>query len=132
MTNIRWGLALLTPVWLLWGQANPPTAAEQRAARERRDYIKANYTKTEFLIPMRDGVRLFTSVYTPKNPSEKYPIMLNRTPYTVAPYGALLWSPPALREKRNDGIQDDSRILVTLCSRAPLRKAQVGISCKIT
>jgi len=88
MTTIRFGLALLAPVCLLWGQANPPTAAEQRAARERRDYIKANYTKTEFLIPMRDGVRLFTSVYTPKNPSEKYPMMLNRTPYTVSPYGA--------------------------------------------
>jgi len=59
----------------------------QRAANERRDYIKANYTKNEFLIPMRDGTRLFTSVYTPKNLSEPFPILLNRTPYTVAPYG---------------------------------------------
>src|SRR2546427_10812071 len=87
MKNIRWGLALLAPVCLLWGQAIPLTP-EQKAAAELRDYIKANYTKTEFLIPMRDGVRLFTSVYTPKSPSEKYPMMLTRTPYTVAPYGA--------------------------------------------
>ncbi|CAN5254958.1 CocE/NonD family hydrolase [soil metagenome] len=40
------------------------------------------------LIPVRDGVRLFTSIYEPKNKSAKYPILLNRTPYTVSPYGA--------------------------------------------
>jgi putative CocE/NonD family hydrolase len=51
------------------------------------DYIKANYTKREVMIPMRDGVRLFTSIYMPKDASQKYPIMLDRTPYTVAPYG---------------------------------------------
>ena len=36
---------------------------------------------------MRDGVKLFTSVYVPKDLSQKYPIMLDRTPYSVAPYG---------------------------------------------
>ena len=77
-------LIFLAPI--LWAQANQLTDA-QKAANERRDYIKANYTKNEFLIPMRDGTRLFTSVYTPKNLSEPFPIMLNRTPYTVAPYG---------------------------------------------
>ncbi|HXG83979.1 MAG TPA: CocE/NonD family hydrolase, partial [Pyrinomonadaceae bacterium] len=41
----------------------------------------------EVMIPMRDGVKLFTSVYEPKSKSDKYPIMLSRTPYTVAPYG---------------------------------------------
>lgn len=50
-------------------------------------YVKANYTKYEYRIPMRDGVRLFTSVYVPKDKAQKYPIMLDRTPYTVAPYG---------------------------------------------
>ena len=49
--------------------------------------LKAHYTKLEQLIPMRDGARLFTSIYIPKNTSQKYPILLNRTPYTVAPYG---------------------------------------------
>jgi putative CocE/NonD family hydrolase len=49
--------------------------------------VKAQYTKTEQLITMRDGVRLFTSIYTPKDTSRKYPIMLNRTPYSVSPYG---------------------------------------------
>jgi uncharacterized protein len=51
------------------------------------DYVKAHYTKHEYLIPMRDGVKLFTSVYVPKDAAEKYPIMLDRTPYSVAPYG---------------------------------------------
>ncbi len=55
--------------------------------KELAEYIQDKYTKREVLIPMRDGVRLFTSVYEPKRKSEKYPIMLNRTPYTVAPYG---------------------------------------------
>ena len=56
--------------------------------QELADYIKENYTKREVQIPMRDGVRLFAAVYEPKDKSQKYPILLNRTPYTVAPYGA--------------------------------------------
>lgn len=52
------------------------------------DYVKANYTKFEYQIPMRDGKKLFTSVYVPKDQSKKYPIMMDRTPYSVAPYGA--------------------------------------------
>ncbi|MBC7797963.1 MAG: CocE/NonD family hydrolase, partial [Pyrinomonadaceae bacterium] len=55
---------------------------------ELSQYIKDNYTKREVQIPMRDGVKLFASVYEPKDKSQKYPILLNRTPYTVAPYGA--------------------------------------------
>src|SRR4051794_3944449 len=70
------------------GQLQPqPLTQEQRAALDLRTWIRANYTKHEFMVPMRDGVRLFTSVYTPKNVSQQYPLLLNRTPYTVAPYG---------------------------------------------
>lgn len=50
-------------------------------------YIKDNYTKYEYQIPMRDGKKLFTSVYVPKDQSKKYPIMMDRTCYSVAPYG---------------------------------------------
>jgi len=50
-------------------------------------YIKDHYTKSEFYVTMRDGVRLFTSVYSPKDTTRQYPIILNRTPYTVGPYG---------------------------------------------
>jgi putative CocE/NonD family hydrolase len=50
--------------------------------------VKANYTKLEQTIPMRDGVKLFTAIYAPKDRSRSYPIMLYRTPYSVSPYGA--------------------------------------------
>jgi uncharacterized protein len=48
---------------------------------------KAHYTKYEYKIPMRDGVRLFTSVYIPKDQTQTYPILMTRTPYSVRPYG---------------------------------------------
>jgi len=49
--------------------------------------VKAHYTKYEFSIPMRDGVKLFTAVYVPKDTSQAYPFLINRTPYSVSPYG---------------------------------------------
>jgi putative CocE/NonD family hydrolase len=55
-------------------------AAGPTAVRER-------YTKREVLIPMRDGTHLFTAIYTPKDGSHLYPILLQRTPYSVSPYG---------------------------------------------
>ena len=51
-------------------------------------YVREHYTKIERSIPMRDGVKLFTSIYIPKDQTKKYPFLINRTPYTVAPYGA--------------------------------------------
>lgn len=50
-------------------------------------FVRDNYTKIERMIPMRDGIKLFTSIYVPKNKGQKYPFMINRTPYTVSPYG---------------------------------------------
>ena len=47
-----------------------------------------NYSKNELYIPMRDGVKLFTSVYTPKDNQEQHPFLITRTPYSCAPYGA--------------------------------------------
>ena len=49
--------------------------------------IREHYTKFEYRIPMRDGAKLFTIAYVPKDASRTYPIMLTRTPYGVAPYG---------------------------------------------
>lgn len=53
------------------------------------DDVKENYNKIERYITMRDGVKLFTSIYIPKDASasNKYPIMMQRTCYGVAPYG---------------------------------------------
>jgi putative CocE/NonD family hydrolase len=49
--------------------------------------VKEHYTKYEYRIPMRDGVHLFTSIYVPKDTSRRYPFLIDRTPYSVAPYG---------------------------------------------
>ncbi|MBB6131079.1 CocE/NonD family hydrolase [Mucilaginibacter lappiensis] len=53
------------------------------------DYVKEHFTKKDVYITMRDGIKLFTSIYTPKDASakNKYPIMIQRTCYSVAPYG---------------------------------------------
>jgi putative CocE/NonD family hydrolase len=50
-------------------------------------WIVNNYTKTELMIPMRDGIKLFTTIYAPKDNTEQHPILLTRTPYSCAPYG---------------------------------------------
>jgi putative CocE/NonD family hydrolase len=55
---------------------------------QRSDYIGSNYIKHEYQISMRDGKKLLTAVYAPKDGTKPYPIMLNRTPYSIAPYGA--------------------------------------------
>lgn len=56
-------------------------------------WLSANYTKREVMIPMRDGARLFTTIYSPKDKAEKHPILMMRTPYSVAPYGENKFSP---------------------------------------
>jgi uncharacterized protein len=56
-------------------------------------WFRQNYTKKEVYITMRDGVRLFTSVYMPVSTAEKHPILMERTPYSCAPYGADVFKP---------------------------------------
>jgi len=72
--------------------AQPDGPLDQKA-KELAEWIKASYTKYEYRVPMRDGVHLFTAVYVPKDasPTNQYPIMFDRTPYTVAPYGEDLY-----------------------------------------
>jgi putative CocE/NonD family hydrolase len=69
---------------LIHAEDKPPPAA---APALDRTYVRAHYTKHEFRIPMRDGVKLFTAVYAPKDVSLDAPILLTRTPYGVKPYG---------------------------------------------
>ena len=66
-------------------------AQQPASTSPAEDFVRAHYTKYEFRIPMRDGMRLFTAVYVPK-PSAfadpgPYPFLMDRTPYSVAPYG---------------------------------------------
>ena len=50
-------------------------------------YAKDNYTKKEVMIEMRDGIKLHTTIYSPKDTSKSYPILMMRTPYSCRPYG---------------------------------------------
>ncbi|MDW7690927.1 CocE/NonD family hydrolase [Flammeovirgaceae bacterium SG7u.111] len=81
------GLVLLLFTSLSFGSFS--IAEAQETINEDSLYIREHYTKIERQIPMRDGVKLFTSIYLPKDISEKnaYPIMLQRTPYSCRPYG---------------------------------------------
>jgi predicted acyl esterase len=49
--------------------------------------VKANYVKREVYIPMRDGVKLFTIIYSPRATTERYPMLMTRTAYGIGPYG---------------------------------------------
>ncbi len=66
--------------------ARKPLSPEEVERREAKD-VQRHYVKHEYMVPMRDGVRLFTAVYSPRSDSTKYPIMLTRTPYSCRPYG---------------------------------------------
>src|SRR5690242_18337110 len=97
--------------WLVWiaafglGVAWLAAGAEKSFANDARDAvastseeddsqsaaeIREHYTKHEYRIAMRDGAKLFTTVYVPKDasPAKTYPFLIERTPYSVAPYGA--------------------------------------------
>ncbi|MBL0183583.1 MAG: CocE/NonD family hydrolase [Chitinophagaceae bacterium] len=56
-------------------------------------WVRDNYYKIERMVPMRDGNKLFTAFYIPKDSSEKHPILFNRTPYTCQPYGEDKFNP---------------------------------------
>ena len=67
---MAWALCAAAPAWA-----------------QGESWVRENYTKYEHHIAMRDGVKLFTSVYVPKDGSRTYPILLTRTPYSCRPYG---------------------------------------------
>ncbi|MDH5610426.1 MAG: CocE/NonD family hydrolase, partial [Cyclobacteriaceae bacterium] len=68
-------LSALALVILLAGQA------------QDTDYVRRHYDKREYEIPMRDGTTLFTQVYSPKDKSRTYPMLMKRTCYSIGPYG---------------------------------------------
>ena len=76
-------LVLLLAPPLLFAQADKKPDKPDKP----EEPLKARYTKYEYRIPMRDGTKLFTSVYVPKDDSKPYPMLLTRTPYSVQPYG---------------------------------------------
>ena len=72
---------------LLLGGPTPVLRAQQAPPVADAAPLRDRYTKREVLIPMRDGVKLFTAIYTPKDSARTYPFLLQRTPYSVRPYG---------------------------------------------
>jgi putative CocE/NonD family hydrolase len=78
MKLIRFPLIFLISIWFSF----------PLFSQENDDYeVSENYDKQEVYIIMRDGVKLHTTIYSPKNTSKKYPIILQRTPYSSNPYG---------------------------------------------
>jgi putative CocE/NonD family hydrolase len=61
-------------------------AHAQQDVKNLPEYIRKNYTRQDHEIPMRDGIKLHTSVFLPKDATQKYPILINRTPYSIPPY----------------------------------------------
>jgi hypothetical protein len=89
MSLTRWTCSVCVVVLSLGvavARADAPAKDESFSADHA--YIKEHYTKYEYKIPMRDGVALFTAAYVPKDASRTYPILLQRTPYGLRPYGA--------------------------------------------
>ncbi len=63
------------------------TTSDKIADQPKDTFVEDNYTKMEVDIPMRDGVKLHTTIYSPKDKSQEYPILMQRTPYSSRPYG---------------------------------------------
>ncbi|HEU5291274.1 MAG TPA: CocE/NonD family hydrolase [Cyclobacteriaceae bacterium] len=64
-----------------------PAAAQQQQRKADSLYVLQNFDKFEYQIPMRDGIKLFTQVFVPKDKSKEYPFLMNRTCYSIQPYG---------------------------------------------
>ena len=60
---------------------------KQKKTQPDIDFVKNNFTKIDTTIIMRDGIKLYTVIYIPKDATEKYPFLIERTPYSAQPYG---------------------------------------------
>lgn len=100
---------VLRLVVLLLLAASHVGAADEKTSDTNAVWLAEHYTKYEHRIPMRDGMRLFTRVYVPKDDSQAWPIMLTRTPYALKPYGADNYNAPS---GSFDTLARDSFILV--------------------
>jgi putative CocE/NonD family hydrolase len=80
MRNVIFSLTILGTLLAAPAVAQPPDNSLE-------SYLRLHYVKHEYQVPMRDGVKLFTSVYVPRDTTRKYPFLMKRTPYSVAPYG---------------------------------------------
>ena len=63
------------------------TKTPKEKIAKKDSYVTDNYSKKEVEIVMRDGAKLHTTIYSPKDTSKEYPILMQRTPYSSRPYG---------------------------------------------
>jgi putative CocE/NonD family hydrolase len=91
------------------------------------NYVKENYTKIDTTITMRDGVKLYTVIYVPKDRSQQYPVLMERTPYSSAPYGSANYSSSITA---NDSLMRDKYIYVNQDVRG--RYMSEGINEEVT
>ena len=68
--------------------------------------VRAHYDRSVYKIPVRDGIKLHTVVYTPKNKSQTYPFLMVRTPYSASPYGPDEFHPPERMAPSDDFLED--------------------------
>jgi putative CocE/NonD family hydrolase len=106
MINHRWAGGLV----LLFFAANGAVHGAEPATDVNAAWLAERYTKYEHRIPMRDGIRLFTRVYVPKDDAQRWPILLTRTPYALKPYGADNYTNPSGSFR---SFAEDKFILVT-------------------
>ncbi len=67
---------------MIWRQGGREYNAKRIADQPAKD-TRINFKRTEAMIPMRDGIKLFTVIFTPENQTEPLPILMSRTPYGV-------------------------------------------------
>lgn len=83
------------------------------SAQSQTDFeISEHYTKQEVMIPMRDGIKLHTTIYSPKNTEQSYPIIMTRTPYSSQPYGANKFPQSPSRMAGNPQLLEQGNIFV--------------------
>ncbi len=80
--------------WSVFGSSNSQwIPAPDQQANAQQTSVQQNYEKRSVRVPMRDGKTLYTTIYTPRDKTKKYPIMLKRTPYSIQPYDDSRYSP---------------------------------------
>src|SRR5579862_2682169 len=95
MRDMTFTMCLHKPYRLIAFSIASLTAANLCASDTNQAWLEEHYVKYEHRIPMRDGTRLFTRVYVPKDDSQPWPIMLTRTPYGLKPYGVHNYTDPS-------------------------------------
>ncbi len=96
-------------------------------SQKKANYVKANYDKQEVRISMRDGIKLYTVIYTPKDKKVSYPVMMERTPYSAGPYGDTIY---AGRIGPNENLMKEKYIFVYQDVRG--RYMSEGVNLEVT